>query len=240
MDDEVFEQTEDDVMHNNTTMQQSHDETIKKAVDNNTINTNKYVQPSELNNITPSSPIKCQNHMHQPIINLRSNDLNNRQLNHMTSLSDSINIRRQSLPCDQSDSLRVPIGSLSSSFTRGGAGHLGDEFHRFSGTCTPLMTPAISVSSLVSSLEGSMDDLTIDDQRDEASKRRRNKKEDYELPAEQFAYLQDKDIIDSRLQRYFKALQNDQYIEEHEGRTFEPSDFIDRCKSNCDLSDTLP
>lgn len=168
------------------------------------------------------------------------------------------NNRRQSLPIGSGNLVVPQSPMLSSSFTQGC--DLVTHFtpgspRRYSATsCTPLLTPAISISSLVSSLEGSLDDLNItsedgDNSYDTTPSSEQNSHQTTEQlfqyteqlknhsnHPEQFAILFEKnqDIIDSRLQRYFDTLEKTQFFENPDDnhQQFEHSDNMNDNKTS--------
>lgn len=166
-------------------------------------------------------------------------------LNNINSSSHN-DSRRQSLPVD--GNLNIPHSlMLSSSFTQGYdiVTNCPASPQRRGNSFTPLMTPAISISSLVSSLEGSMNELNIagdgDDEVSFDGAKFHGARPSHLNNPEQFAILleQDQDIIDSRLQRFFDTLDNTQYIEDHQGKDFQPDRLMNRSGSASlnDLSD---
>ena len=135
--------------------------------------------------------------------------------------------RRQSVPITGSTGMKLHIPQSP-------YGVLPDDVEDYPGSpsrpyaqMTPLLTPALSISSLVSSLGGSLENLDLEDE-DFGDQFDFDNDESPNDPIAMatrklhlsFAAANQKDIVNNRLKYFFNTLENEEYFEKHNGKDF--------------------
>lgn len=141
--------------------------------------------------------------------------------------------RRQSLPVSTMAKLQVPNTARMINYDYNEALSCPGSPQRHYTPMTPLLTPALSLSSLVSSLDGSMENLNIQDPEDDEVEEEKNKDvEKQQIASESqitnnklhldFEVAHQKDIMNNRLKYFFNTLEREEYYEKHSGRDIGP------------------
>uniref|UniRef100_A0A069DNH3 WegO-2 putative cnidarian restricted protein n=1 Tax=Clytia hemisphaerica TaxID=252671 RepID=A0A069DNH3_9CNID len=129
--------------------------------------------------------------------------------------------RRQSLPASSFTKLQVPGQQSFDSCDQDVGSCPGSPSRR---TYTPLLTPALSISSLVSSLNGSFENLNLDDEayfdndkspNDPVSMATRKLHFTFEMANRE-------EIVNNRLKYFFNTLDSEEYFENHNGKDIGP------------------
>ena len=172
-------------------------------------------RPTTLQDINGCSPISpLQKDLLEPIATLK------------------FDTRRQSLPMTAGTKLQIPNAVQITNYDNEPLSCPGSPQRRYV-PMTPLLTPALSISSLVSSLDGSMENLKINEAEEEEEEeegegetKERKKEEATNKLHLDFEAAHHKDIVDNRLKYFFNTLEREEYYEKHSGVELEPLNNI--------------